>query len=293
MITKFLIVLFFIMCSAFADACEVYLPGHLVILGQTLAFEQSIKQTECSPEILQEINNTINSVEGKFTSFQFAEILKLKNYDVVVQPSLIQVQHLNHLVREQIMMPTGIQMRSSEAVNSKNYLILSPGDRVQVQCSGCLFGAQEALNVKVLGFDGTDKALIVKADFKKMVKAYRVLGFHPAFSPITATSLKEEFIESIPHTDLLTNLDTLHFFKVNKPIRSGELLRQSDLNAINLVRAGTKTDVIIENEHVRLKTEGISRSNGILGELVEVFHPQTNKKYLGKVIDLNKVSVEL
>ena len=293
MITKLLIVFFFIICSAFADACEVYLPGHLVILGQTSSFEQSIKQSECSSETILEINNTINSVEGKITSFQFSEILKLKNHDVTVQPALIQVQHLNHLVRDQIMMPAGIQMRSSEAVNAQNYLVLSPGDRVQVQCLGCLFGSQQTLNVKVLGFDGTDKALTVKADFKKMVKAYRVLGFHPAFSPITATSLKEEFVESIPHTDLITNLDTLHFFKVNKPIRSGELLRQSDLNAINLVRAGTKTEVIIENEHVRLKTEGISRSNGILGELVEVFHPQKNKKYLGKVIDINKVSVEL
>jgi flagella basal body P-ring formation protein FlgA len=293
MITKLLLVFFFIICSAFADACEVYLPGHLLILGQTSSFEQSIKQTECSAEAMQEINNTINSVEGKISSFQFAEILKSKNHDVTVQPAMIQVQHLGHLVREQIMMPAGIQMRSSQAVNAQNYLVLSPGDRVQVQCPGCLFGSQQTLNVKVQAFDGSDKALTVEANFKKMVKAYRVVGFHPAFSPITATSLKEEFVESIPHTDLLTNLETLRFFKVNKPIRSGELLRQSDLNAINLVRAGTKTEVIIENEHVRLKTEGISRSNGILGELVEVFHPQKNKKYLGKVIDINKVSVEL
>ena len=214
MITKLLIVFFFIVCSAFADACEVYLPGHMVILGQTSSFEQSIKQTECSAEAMQEINNTINSVEGKISSFQFAEILKSKSHDVIVQPAMIQVQHLRHLVREQIMMPAGIQMRSSEAVNAQNYLVLSPGDRIQVHCLGCLFGSQQTLNVKVLGFDGTDKALSVKADFKKMVKAYRVVGFHPAFSPITATSLKEEFVESIPHTDLLTNLETLHFFKV-------------------------------------------------------------------------------
>lgn len=293
MITKFLIVLFFIMCSAFADACEVYLPAHMVILGQTSSFEQAIKHTECSAEALQEVNTTINSVEGKITAFQFAEILKAKSHDVTVQPALIQVQHLNHLVREQIMLPAGIQMRSSEAINSQNYLVLNPGDRVEVQCLGCLFGSQQPLNVKVVGFDGTSKSMTVKADFKKMVKAYRVVGFHPAFSPIAITSLKEEFVESIPHTDLLTNLDTLHFYKLNKPIRSGELLRQSDLNALNLVRAGVKTEVIIENAHVRLKTEGISRSNGILGELVEVFHPQKNKKYLGKVVDINKVSVEL
>jgi len=76
-------------------------------------------------------------------------------------------------------------------------------------------------------------------------------------------------------------------------MKAGDLLRQSDLNALSLVRAGVKTEVIIENELVKLKTSGISRSNGSLGEFVEVFHPQKNKKYLGKVIDINKVLVEL
>lgn len=293
MIIKLIIVSFFIICSAFADACEVYLPAHLVILGETTNFEQSIKHTGCSSEALQEISTTMNSVEGKISAFQFSDILKSKNHIVAVQPALMQVQHLNHLVREQIMLPAGIQLRSSEAINAANFLVLAPGDRIEIQCVGCLYGSQQPLNINVIGFDGTNKAVTVKADFKKMVKAYRVLGFHPAFSPITATSLKEEFVESIPHTDLITNLETLHFFKLNKPVRSGELLRLSDLNALNLVKAGLKTEVIIENEHVKLKTQGISRSNGTLGEFVEVFHPQKNKKYQGKVIDINKVLVEL
>lgn len=293
MINKFLIIFVFIIFSAFADACEVYLPSHLMILGQTLSFEPSIKHSDCSQKALQDIDLTLNSVEGKITSFQFSEILKTKNHEVTVSPSLIQVQHLNHLVREQIIMPVGVHLRSSEAVNSPNYLLLAPGDRVEIKCTECLFSQQQSMNVNIIGFDGSNKTIIVKADFKKMVRAYRVLGFHPAFSEITASSLSEEFVESIPHTDLLTNLDTLHFFKLNKSIRSGELLRLSDMNALNLVKAGLKTEVIIENEHVKLKTTGISRSNGILGEFVEIFHPQKNKKYQGKVIDINKVLVEL
>jgi flagella basal body P-ring formation protein FlgA len=126
-----------------------------------------------------------------------------------------------------------------------------------------------------------------------MVRAYRVISFHPAFSQITETSLKEEYIESIPHTDLVTNLETLKFFKINKPLNTGDFLRQSDLNALSLVKAGVKTEVIIENELLKLKTSGISRSNGILGEFVEVYHPEKKKKYYGKVIDINKVHVDL
>jgi hypothetical protein len=293
MINKIFIALFFILAAKLSIACEVHLPQNLVILGESADFSQVIQHTGCSDENIRSVNETLGSVEGKITSFQFVEILKSKNHDVVIQPNMIQVQHLKHLVREQLLIPPGVQLRSSEAVNSPNYLAVAPGDRIDIQCIGCLFGSQQPLNVNVIGFDGSNRSLTVKADFKKMVRAYRVLSFHPAFSEIQSSSLKEEYIESIPHTDLITNLETLKFFKSNKPMKAGELLRQSDLNALSLVRAGVKTEVIIENDLVKLKTSGISRSNGTLGEFVEVFHPQKNKKYLGKVIDINKVLVEL
>lgn len=293
MINKIFIALFFILAAKLSIACEVHLPQNLVILGSSSDFAQVIQHTNCSDVAIRNVNETLGEVEGKITSFQFAEILKSKNHDVTIQPNMIQVQHLKHLVREQLMVPPGIQLRSSEAINSPNYMAVAPGDRIEIQCTGCLYGTQQPINVNVIGFDGSNRSLTVKADFKKMVRAYRVLSFHPAFSEIQGSSLKEEYIESIPHTDLVTNLETLKFFKINKPMKAGDLLRQSDLNALSLVKAGVKTEVIIENELVKLKTSGISRSNGTLGEFVEVFHPQKNKKYYGKVIDLNKVLVEL
>lgn len=291
MINKLLIALFFILAAKLSIACEVHLPQNLVILGETSDFSQVIQQTGCNEETLQLVNKTLSSVEGKMTSFQFAEMMKTPN--VTIQPNFIQVQHLKNLVREQLMIPPGVQLRSSEAVNSPNYIAVAPGDRVEVQCLGCLYGTQQPLNINVIGFDGSNRSMTVKADFKKMVRAYRVLSFHPAFSEIESTSLHEEFVESIPQTDLVTNMETLKFYKINKPLKAGDLLRQADLNAISLVKAGVKTDVIIENELVKLKTSGISRSNGAIGEFVEVFHQQKNKKYYGKVIDINKVLVEL
>ena len=135
---------------------------------------------------------------------------------------------------------------------------------------------------------------MASADFKKMVKAFRLTSALPSFSSVNDTNiLKEEYVETIPHTDLITDVEMLKFYKTNKPLKAGEILKKSDLNAVNLVRAGLKTDVVLENQMVRIKTSGISRGNGTIGELVEVYHPQKNKKYLGKVIDINKVLVEL
>lgn len=274
-------------------ACEVHLPEHIVVLGNVANVMKSTVHTGCDAKALQDLNQTLISVQGKITSFQLSQMLKGKNHNVVIQPHLIQVQHLKHLVREQLMLPPGVQLRSSEAVNAANFLSLSSGDRVEVECTGCLFGSQQPLNLHIVSFDGSEKSLIVRADFKKMVKAYRLLGSRAAFSEIKPEFLKEEYVESIPHTDLVTNLDTLKFYKLNKPVRAGALLKQSDLNALNLVKAGLKTEILIENDLVKLKTSGISRSNGTLGQFVEVYSPQKNKKYQGRVIDINKVLIEL
>lgn len=293
MMNKFFLSTILLVHSALALACEVHLPQNLLILGETTDFKDVLNHTGCSEDALREVNSTINSVEGKMTAFQFSELLKAKNHDVVIQPMFVQVQHLKHLIREQLLVPPGVQLKSSEAENGPNYLTLAPGDKVDVQCIGCLYGMKQPLNLNVHGFDGSQRSITVRADFKRMIKAYRILSFHPAFSSVAPSALQEEYVETIPHTDLLTNLETLKFYKLNKPVRSGELLKLSDLNAVDLVKAGLRTEVVIENEHVKLKTNGISRSNGSLGQFVEVFHPQKNKKYQGRVVDINKVLVEL
>lgn len=291
--TKIILLVTFIFFSYLSKACEVHLPGQMLILGDNANIMNASHGTNCSQEALNEVNKTVSSLEGRVSAFQLTDILKGKSFDVTFSPSVVQIQQFKNLLREQILLPAGIQLKSSEAQNSQNFIALNNGDRIELVCDNCLFGTQQPINLNIRAFDGSNRAMVVKADFKKMVRAYRLITTQTAFSEVYPTSLKEEFVESIPHTDLITDLSTLKFYKLNKPLKAGELLRQSDLNAINLVRAGTKTEVLIENELVLLKTSGISRSNGAIGEFVEVFHQQKNKKYYGKVIDLNKVRVEL
>lgn len=293
MMTKYFITLLLFIFSSFALACEIHLPSHLVVLSDHAQFGKSIHHSGCSSETIKEFTEILGSMEGKINSEQLKRMLKVNNEAINIQPNQVQIQHLSHLIREQMPLPSGVHLKSISPINTAEVLTLNEGDKVQVECTECLYSVSQAINVNVVGFDGSHRSLVVEANFRKMVRAYKVQTFHPAFSDISSSSLSEELVEAIPHTDLVTDLSTLRFFKVNKPIKAGSLLRRSDLNAINLVRAGTKTEVVIENSLLKLKTHGVSRSNGSLGDFVEVFHPQKNKKYLGKVIDINKVLVEL
>jgi flagella basal body P-ring formation protein FlgA len=278
-----------------ALACEITFPHQIIVLGEAGLNTQIVQAKDCAEAIIKDAVDIASTLEGRISHAQFTDILNQKGYEnITIQPSMVQIQQFKNILRDQLMLPTGIQIKATRAVNTAPLMTLTPGDRIEVSCTACLYGMSQTINVSVISFDGSRKNFLAAADFKKMVKAYRLLAPLPAFSEISQQGiLREEYIEAIPHTDLVTNIETLKFFKTNKPLRTGEILRSSDLNALNLVKAGLKTDVILENQMIRIKTQGISRSNGSLGETVEVYHPQKNKKYQGRVIDINRVLVEL
>lgn len=287
-----LFALLFIASSSFA--CEVNLPHQLVVINYEPSGKKAFRFKECDDKAMSDLHHFITNLEGRVASYQIKELMSSKGHEISIQPHSIKVQQMRSLIREQLPLPAGIQVKSSQSLNMPGAFALPAGDKLEINCSSCLFGSQQPINVTIHGFDGSRQSFIVNADFKKMVKAYRILAPLSSFSDISRPELlKEEYVESIPHTDLVTDLSTLKFYKTNKPLKAGELLKQSDLNALNIVKAGLKTEVVLENQVIRIKTQGISRSNGTIGELVEVYHPQKNKKYQGKVIDINKVLVEL
>lgn len=289
---KFLAVLLLLTASP-SFACEVTLPFHLIVMGEG-ALGQVFPMKECSPEEQKSLQDTLSSISGRVTSERLEEMLASRGHEkVLITPHSVHIEQFQTIVREQIVMPEGVQIKVTRPVNTPAFVALASGDQLQVSCPVCLFGTNQTLNVSVQGFDGHQKTFLASADFRKMVRAFRLITPVNSFSEVSESYLKEDFIETVPHTDLVTNLETLRFYKTNKPLKTGELLKFSDLNAVNLVRSGLKTEVILENQLVRIKTQGISRSNGSLGEIVEVFHPQKNKKYQGKVVDINKVLVEL
>jgi hypothetical protein len=288
-----LFTLLFMIFAAAASACEVDLPERLVVIGDAPDLTAVMAQKGCSPETLRELSATLRSVNGKITKFHFAELLRAKNVTAELRRPLVSVENIRHLVREQLPVPGRVQLLSATAVNHPDYLVLGEGERLELRCEGCAYGTGETLNLFVNAPDGSWRGYLVTANFRRLVKAYRVTEFRQAFGTLSPEVLREEQVEAIPHTDLLTDLSLLRFYKLNKPLKAGELVRLSDLTALDLVKAGLRTEVVIENSLIRLKTAGISRSNGALGDLVEVYHPQKNKKYQGKVIDINKVLVEL
>jgi flagella basal body P-ring formation protein FlgA len=275
-------------------ACEIKLPHQIIMLGGDGGADV-IQLQDCPEQIRGDLLELLAGIEGKVSSHRLGQLLEQKSHFAIsIQPASLQVTHLKHLIREQLELPAGVQVNSTHSTSNRAVVAVAEGTKISVQCPDCLYDGDQPLQLMIISGNGESQSIPAAANFRKMVRAYRLRTSVTAFAELNPLQqLSEEYVEAIPHTDLVTDGDSLKYYKTNKPLRAGALLKRSDLNGINLVRAGFKTEVVLENSAIMLKTHGISRSNGALGDAVEVFHPQKNKKYLGRVIDLNKVLVDL
>lgn len=285
--------IFILFFACFSFACEITLPDQVVLFEKKLN-NFKFQHSNCSFEAQTDLNSIINDLEGRVASFQLQELMQAKGHTVRIDNPSTKIHHLSNLVKDQLNLPRGVEVKNAKTFSGESFIALANGDEINLECTSCLMGSQQNLKLSILTFTGEKRVIHLQGDLIKMVKAYRIISPIASFSRLNDFSvLKEENVQSIPHTDLITDLNELKYYQTNKPLRAGDLLRRSDLSATDLVKAGLKTEVILDTPGIRIKTQGISRNNGSIGEVVEVFHPQKNKKYQGKVIDLNKVLVEL
>lgn len=277
-------------------ACHIELPERILIIENNNNDLSYQKDSDCSLNEKEKLHQLLMSTDGKITALQMMRMIQMQSdVAISVSPHLIQIDHLNHIARTQMTMPQSIFIKEIRpAIGMRSLYPLKNGDEISVSCQDCLYGLNQRLVMTHTPFIGERTQHLLTINFGKLTKAYRLTQPIQGFADLKSSTLyQEDYIETIPHTELVQDASTLKFFKTNKPLRAGDYLRKADLVPINLVRAGDQTELIFENQGLVIKTGGIARNNGGHGDAVEVYVPGKNKKYLGKVIDDHKVVVEL
>ncbi|MFY7992726.1 MAG: flagella basal body P-ring formation protein FlgA [Bacteriovoracaceae bacterium] len=277
-------------------ACHIELPERILIIennNNDLSYQNA---SDCSLTEKEKLHEILMSTDGKITALQMMRMIQVQA-DVVltIAPHLIQIDHLKNIARAQLPLPQSIFVKEIRpAIGMKSLYPMKNGDQIQLTCQDCLYGLNQKLVMTHNEFIGDKIQHLLTINFGKLTKAYKLTQPLQGFAELKNPALyQEDYIEVMPHTELVQDARILKFFKTNKPLKAGVYLRKADLVPMNLVRAGDQTELIFQNAQIEIKTGGIARNNGGHGDSVEVFVPEKKRKYLGKVIDDHKVVVEL
>ena len=293
--------LFSFCASAFADefkcSIELYSKVYRLDSTQELAANDISYKNDCDISVLNKLSQIISTSSGTVgVDFLSRELSKdFPKFNIQISPRKLSLLELNSTLRDQLTNETNLYFLDTKSLNGIKTLGLVEHEQLKSNCESCnSFGEKNikidivnsmANSTRTLWFSSKIMAKI------KVFKAKRNLSFQQGH--LEAVDFYQDEIFTGNPENVLTSIDNIHFYKANRTIIQGAAVSNLDLQPVNLINYGTPVNVILKNQNINLQRTAMPSRSAQFGETIELKNPSNNKIIAGKVVDYNKVVIEL
>jgi flagella basal body P-ring formation protein FlgA len=286
---KLFLICFFISSQLFAqDSCEINSYAQIFKINNVID-DSIIKSSDCSSEIINNFITLVTNANGKLNASYLSQYFKSEyKTSVELSPKNLTVKQLKTVLEEKLSSSTKM-VSSIKSLYGKSSFTLDENELLQVSCSSCNSAGEK--NIKITSNKGTTW---ISAIFLVNSEAYRARKSLNRMSPLLlSTDFEQINTSDRGRTRYFTDIENIQFYKLNKDLREGDLIKSHDLSPKRLVNFGQKVKLTIKNKFINLKTIGIAKKSGKIGDFIEIQNPKTKKVFLGKITDFNKAVVDL
>ena len=288
-----ILILFFSANNILGCFIETY-PKAIIISNKPVQKQHSvIKNTDCNTETTLKFLKSIQEAKGVITERLASELL---NQKIKLKPSSVKIINFNEYARESIFNNRDWYFFANIKSGLSDSIIgVDSNESFSVSCSSCNETGNKNIKLSIYNPLSSSKRSVWISG-KTLIKtqalvARRNIGFNePSITPSTF-SLKEVYSDK--PEQFFVNQSKLPFYKVNKSIKKGSPLKFNDLHSIYLIKSGKPATVLYNSKTLKLSTTAMPLRSARLGETVPLKNQKTNKTIIGKVIDFNKVAIEL
>lgn len=294
----FAVIFLFISFNLSASECQIELFSKIYRThpGQTLQSRDIVRNSDCSPEITNKLSAIISSSEGTVgTDFLRSELQKDFN-DITINftTQKLSLLDLNEALKAQLLPATNLYFTQARSLNGLSSLGLVEGEQLRAICDACQSFGEKNIKIDIANVvANTNRTLWFASKIMakvKVVKAKRSISFQQ--KNLDAKDFYFDEILTMTPDNVLTTLDNIHFYKSNKTILQNATVSNLDLQAVNLVNYGTPVNVILLHHNIALQKTAMPIRSARFGDTIELKGPN-NKNIAGKVVDYNKVVIEL
>lgn len=297
MIRTLFLLTFFISISAWSKPCQIDIhPKSYLLTSSTILLSKSIiKKSTCDNSINSEFVRFIIDTKGNTSGKQISKVFSsLLNKKVLIKPNRISIYKLEDYLTERLSFSKSWYIREIKVPNNLAAITLNDNEHLNIDCPTCNYPGNKSIRIVISNsMKGTNTYHMLNAKLQVKTTALVPRGIIKIDNqPLSESMFREQEIYTDTPARLFTNKKTLGFYKVNKSINSRAILI-NDLVPVSLVRAGVPTKVVLDNGVISLKSTATPMRSAKFGETVQMRSLKGNKIIVGKVIDYNKVSVEL
>ncbi len=272
---------------------QVFHSGHSEMVGVS----DFITESTCPAEVQKKFKDIALNFKGplynEYLIKNFSE--DLSNFDVEFEPGKIETTSIEELLIKHIDLPKNWNWSDIRILNQTQLLLLSPQERLTVKCSNCTTSGSKNIELTISNSlsgvsrkEWVNATIVIKA--KALVAKTNLAVTNQALNP---NDFEIKMIESVRPERFFTDQESLIYFKLNKPLAQGTALENTDITPINLVTTTHPVQVILKNNDLILSGTAQALRPGKMGETIQLKNTLSQKSIVGKVVDFNKVLIEL
>lgn len=259
--------------------------------------KEVIQNSTCNEFINNKFSSLLSSTEGIALSSHLVNELanEFQNLTIEVLPNKISLQNLNDKLKNTLSENSNLYFTDTRQVNNKKLFALKENEKLEVFCDNCMSYGERNIRIDTVNIlEGTRITHWVSSKLAANVSVLKAKHNIPLQKNKFE---KEDFItEKLLTTEpnrFISNYEDVKFYKPSKTLIRGMPITTQDISPIQLVRYGTPVKLILKNQNINIQRSAIPHRSGAFGEIIELKNPQNNKLITGKVIDFNKVLIEL
>lgn len=287
---------FFILSSlsiASVFSCEINTYANIVFLRNTnLKTNQAYKKSNCSEKINKLFLEYLKESQGTIETKNLVRYLK--NPDMKITPARIAVRSLRNILINELNFDNNYKWETLNEVNNQLIIAYDHEDDIRFLCRRCNHLGKNNLKVLINRYNGKKNVFWVKGNILSQVKTFVATRDLPALKSINPSSdFREEVIYSKKPSDFLIDKDILKYSKLSRSINKGLPLQRNQIIPIKLVKAGAVVNVNLKSDQIQLSSKAAAINSGKLNDIIRVRNFKTGRVIQGRIVDYNKIEVEL
>ena len=270
-----------------ALACEIHTFAHIFKLSPSLTDDILIK-SDCPRELNIKVVEFLSSIDGKLNSRILSSGVSAKQ-EIILIPDVINIHSAEKILNKKFGNEI-ISFSNTTSLYSNSFITSNhKTPQVDFKCNNCKDVGHKNIRLFV-----DKKPIWLSSTLFKKLTAYKVKQTISTMNPILSIDDFEKItLLSEAKTPLFTDIENIRFYKLTKNLSANDLLQVNHLTPKTIVSKGQRIKISIKNNSVKIDTTGIAMRSGKLGDYIQVKNPNSNKKTLAKIIDFNKVHIEL
>lgn len=288
---KYLVLIFFISFVQSALACTIETYSHILILNKNESYTNIIKKSDCTKDILGQFATFASAAQGTISSDSFQRSFP----GITLKPDRVRFSSLEEYLEQRAFLPKEGRLINVSKLNGSGVIVIAEGQRFDVSCDTCPSTGVNTL--KLVMRDNLGQQLNthwLKVEIAIPAKAFVAKRHFPAsFDGLDPTGFEIKTILTSKPQSLASTNAPIQFFKLSRSLAPGAVLERDNISPVQLVRPGSEVSVIISDGNVLINGSAAPLSYGVWGESIKLKNIRSSRIITGKVVDYNKVIVEL